>query len=190
MQIGLIVLNAVFLSNIVTYFGGGIISFQSDKKNLLYFILSTVTTVLGVILGAMLIFVVQNYVLSVVKMEFLKTFVIVLISIIMSLIARAIIKSISRESFYLYEKSYQFASQTVVMVAVMFVLDLSQTFLNSLYIVAGYAAGYLLVQILMFALYDKLDSKNTFKPARNVPVLLYTLCIIGMILSAVGLMFN
>ena len=108
----------------------------------------------------------------------------------MSLIARSLIKAISRESFYLYEKSYQFAAQVVVMTAVILVLDLSQSFLNNLYIVAGYMAGYLLVQVLMFALYDKLDSRNTFKPARNVPVLLYTLCLIGIIFSAIGLMFN
>ena len=156
MQIGLIILNAIFLSNIVTYFGGGIIGLQSDKKSLKYLVISSAATVLGVILGAMLVYLVQNYLLVAVKMEFLKTFVIVFISVIMSLITRSLIKAISRESFYLYEKSYQFAAQVVVMTAVILVLDLSQSFLNNLYIVAGYMAGYLLVQVLMFALYDKL----------------------------------
>ena len=189
MQIGMIILNSIFLSNIVTGVGSGIIGLQSDKKNLLYLTLSCLTSTLGIILGELAIYSLQNYVLIPLDVMFLKTFIVVLIALIMSYISRITIKYISRESFYLYERSYQFAAQTIIFVGIMIMVDLSQTFLNSLLIVAGYCAGYLLVQIVMFGLHDKIDSRNNFKPARNVPILLYTLCILGIILSAVGMVF-
>ena len=189
MDITMIVLNAIFFSNIISYLGCGIIGLQSDKKNFLYLLVSCASTIIGVILGEMLIYLVLNNILIPLKFEFLKMFVIILVALIMAYLSRIIIKYTSKESFYLFERSYQFAAQTVLMVGIMIVTDLSQTFLNSLYIVAAYCAGYLLVQLLMYALYDKIDSRNNFKPARNVPVLLYTLSIIGIILTSISMLF-
>ena len=189
MQIGMIILNAIFLSNIVTGVGSGVIGLQSDKKNLFFLSISCITTVLSVLIGGLAVYAFITYVLVPLKFEFLKTFVIVLISLIMSYISRVVTKYISRECFYLYERSYQFAAQTIIMVGVLVFVDLSGTLVDGLVLIAGYLVGYLLVQIVVFALHDKIDSKYNFKPARNVPVLLYTLCIIGIIFSAVGMMF-
>ena len=68
-------------------------------------------------------------------------------------------------------------------------IDFSAKLTMSLYALAMYLVGYLLAQILFFALYERLDSTDTLKPARNVPVMLYTLSILGMILYAVGMFF-
>ena len=189
MQFGLIVLNAMFLSNIVTGVGSGVIGFQSDKKNLLYMTISCVTTILSVILGGLVVFALQSYVLVPLKVEYLKMVITVLIALIMAYLSRIITKYISRQSFYLYERSYQFATQTIILVAIMLLMNLSVSFMEALVVLAGYCAGYLMVQILMFALHEKLDNRYNFKPSRSIPILLYTLCILGIILSAVGIMF-
>ena len=189
MQIGMVILNAVFFSNIVTYFGSGIIGFQSDKKNFLYMLLSVASTIIGVVVGGIIIYFVEQYVLIPLDVVFLKTFIIVLIALIMSILTRLLIKHTSRLCFYIYERSYQFAAQTIILVGILLVVDLSQTFLFSLYMIAAYCAGYLLIQLIMYPLYDKIDSRNNFKPARNVPILLYPLGLMGFILTAVGMMF-
>ena len=189
MSLTLIILNAIFLSNIVTCFGTGIVGLQSDKKSFVYLLISCASTIIGVLLGEMLIYVIVKYILLPLDVEFLKGYIIVLIALVMAYLSRIIIKYSSNEAYYLFEKGYQFAAQTILMVGIMMVTDLSQTFLNSFYVTAGYCAGYLLVQLLMFALYDKIDSRSNFKPARNVPILLYTMCILGIILSSINMLF-
>ena len=188
MQVWMMIVNAIFFSNIITYYGSGIIGLQSDKKNFLYLILSSVCTVFGVIIGEIAIFALENYVLVPLGVLFLKTYIIVFIALIMSLLTKVVIKKTSRVCYYIYEKSYQFAAQTIILVGILMVVDLSKDFLTSLYLTAAFCVGYLLIQIIMYPLYDKIDSRNNFKPARNVPVLLYTIGIIGLILTAVGMM--
>ena len=116
-------------------------------------------------------------------------FVIVFIALVMSYLARILIKYSSKETFYLSEKSYQFAAQTVLMVGIMLAFDYSLDLLHSMFVLTMYCAGYVLVQLLMYAIYDKLDNSNNFKSARNVPLMLYTITIISVILTAIGKLF-
>lgn len=188
-EFALLAINAIFISNIMTYYGYGLIGLQTEKKNFLYLIISCATTIMGVIVGGVSVFAVVNYVLIPLDVVFLKMFIIVFIALVMSYLSRLLIKFTSKESFYLFEKSYQFAAQTVLMVGIMLVFDYTLSLLNSMFLITMYCAGYILVQLLMYAIYDKLDNGHNLKPARNVPLMLYTISIIGIILSAIGMLF-
>ncbi len=188
-EFALLAINAIFMANVMTYFGYGVIGLQTDKKNFLYLIISCATTIMGVIIGGSIVFALVNYVLIPLDVIFLKTFIIVFISLIMSYLSRLLIKYTSKEAFYLYEKSYQFAAQTILLVGIMLVFDYSLSFLIGIFLVTMYCAGYILVQLLLYAIYDKLDNAHNLKPARNVPLMLYTISIIGIILSAIGMLF-
>ena len=104
-------------------------------------------------------------------------------------VSRILIKLVSKEDYYLYEKSYSLPLQVAIVVGALVVIDFHTTFLMSLYTLAMYGLGYLIVQLFFYAIYEKIDNNFVVKPARNVPLMLITLSFISMILYAVAMFF-
>ena len=111
-----------------------------------------------------------------------------ILAVIFTYISRYIVKVVSVEQFYLYEKSYQFAIQTITIVAVLLLINYSKPFLTVMFQLAMFSVGFMIVQLLFYPLYEKLDNTKVLKPARNVPLILYTLSILAMIFSAIYMM--
>ena len=188
-QFVMMALAAIFSSNIISFTGIGAISLQSEKKNF-GFMLSTVVCVsLSVIITGLAYKALETFVLIRFSAEFLKLFIVVLLALVLAFITKSLLKAISKEIYFLYEKSYSLPIQTAITVGIMFVIDFSMSFLNVMFSLAVYCVGFLLVQILFFALYEKLDNPYTLKPARNVPLMLFTLSIVSMILFSITLFF-
>lgn len=178
----------VLSSNIIACTGYGVISLQSEKRSFL-FVLTTLATTISTILVAGLLFSVLNiYVLIPLNVEFLGIIIMAILAVVFTYISRYIVKVVSVEQYYLYEKSYQFAIQTITIVAVLLLIDYSKSFLTVMFQLAMFSVGFMLVQLLFYPLYEKLDNTKVLKPARNVPLILYTLSILAMIFSAIYMM--
>lgn len=188
-EFALIAITAILSSNIVAMFGVGAVGLQSEKRNLGYMLISALFTVLSIIVAGMLYSVLEIYVLAPVELEYLKIFVVLCLSYSCAFASRALIKLVSKEDYYLYEKSYSLPVSVAVVVGALIVIDFHTTFLMSLYTLAMYGLGYLIVQGLFYALYQKLDNDYVVKPARNVPVMLITLSFVSMLLYAIAMFF-
>ena len=180
---------AIFSSNIVSVCGVGAITLQSEKKNFGYMLASTFCFILSIIVTGLLYCVIEKYVLIPLKADYLKLLVVVLISVTLAFISRAVLKPISKEVYFLYEKSYSLPVQSAVTIGTMFIVDFSADIFNVMFSLAMFCVGFLIVQIIFYALYEKLDNTYNLKPARNVPIMLFTLAIVSMILYTVGLFF-
>ena len=178
---------AIFSSNVVAVMGLGAISLNSEKKNFIFMLVSTLCTILPIIFSGLLFYVVDNYILVPLEAEFLKLFVLTLLNIVFSYIVRIVLKHISKEEYFLYEKSYHFPVQIAVGVGTLCLVNFLQSFYIIMFELAMFSVGYLLVHIIFYALYEKIDNRHTLKAARNVPLMLYTLSIVSMLLYAIGM---
>lgn len=188
-EFGLIAVSAIFSSNIIAATGVGAISLQSEKRHFGFMILTTFLTILSVIFTGMTYFALERFILVKLEAEFLKLFIVVCFSCIFAFISKSIVKAVSKEDYYFYEKSYQLPTQTAVTVGTVMLIEFSTKLLTNLYMLAVYSAGFLLVQIIFYGLYERLDNVHILKPARNVPVMLLILSVVGMVLYAVGMCF-
>ena len=188
-QFVVLAISAIFSSNLVSVCGIGAVSLQSEKRNIGYMLASSFCYIISIIVTGLLYAVIEKFVLIPLKADFLKLFVVVLISVSLAFVCRAILKQISKEIYFLYEKSYSLSVQSAVTVGTMFVINFMTDFMTIMFELAVFCVGFLLVQIIFYSLYDRLDNSYTLKPARNVPVMLFTLAIVSMILYSVGLFF-
>lgn len=188
-QFALMAIVAIFSSNIVSVAGIGAISLQAEKKNFGYMLASTVCVALSVLVTGLIYKAVDQFLLARFNAEFLKLFVVVLLALIIAFLTKALLKFVSKEIYFLYEKSYSLAIQSAITVGTMFIIDFSAGFMDVMFMLAVYCVGFFLVQILFYALYDRLDNSSVLKPARNVPLMLIALSIVSMILCTVGMFF-
>lgn len=188
-EFGLIAVSAIFSSNIVASSCVGAVSLQSEKRNFGFMIFTAFLTILSIILTGLVYFLLEKYLLVQLEAEFLKLFIVVCFACIFAFISKSIIKAVNKEDYYFYEKSYQLPVQTAVTVGTVMIIDFSAKFVTTLYVLAMYSAGFLLVQLIFYGLYERVDNNNTLKPARNVPSMLLILSVVSMILYAVSMCF-
>lgn len=187
-EFAVVALASIFSSNVMAVAGVGVASIQSQKKNFLFMLVTSMCAVVSIIVAGLACFGV-NMLLSRFDVEYLKMFVVVLLAIVTSFVSRLILKAATKEIYYVYETSYSFPIQTIVTAGTLLIVDFSRTFLMTMFELSMFCVGYLLVQVLFYALYERLDNSYVLKPARNIPVMLYTLSVIGMILYVVEMMF-
>ncbi len=188
-EFALVAITAIFSSNVVCMAGVGAVSLQSEKRNFVYMLSSAMCIIVSVIIAGLVYFCINEYILVALGAEYLKLFVVLLLSVLMSFASRAILKVASKELFFIYEKSHGLPIQTAVCVGTLLLVNFAQRFLMVMFELAMFCVGFLLVQILFYALYERLDNSYTLKPARNIPVMLYTLSVVSMIFYVVGLFF-
>lgn len=186
----LMALAGIITSNVITGAGFGAISLQSEKRNFLYMVVSMAAVISATIIAGLLFSVIQMYVLIPLKVTYLSVFAMAIICTLCAYVAKFIVKIASREMYFLYEKSYQFAIQIIVMMGILFLIDYTESYLNVMFQLAMFCVGFMVVQLVFYPLYEKLDNNKTLKPARNIPLMLYTLSIVAIIVSAICMMFH
>lgn len=175
-------------SNVISGVGYGAVSLQSEKRNFVFVLTTLATTITTTIFVGLLYAVLNVYVFIPMDVEFLGVMSMAILEVSFTYLTRFIVKVLSVEQYYLYEKSYQFAIQTILVMGVMLLINYDNSFLNIMFQLAMYCVGFLGVQLLFYPLYERLDNSKNLKPARNVPLVLYTLAVVAMILSAIQMM--
>lgn len=112
-----------------------------------------------------------------------------LFAISLSFAARGVIRLGFKEQYYVYEKSYGLPIQTAVTLATILVVNYEQTFMLTMFELSMFCVGFLIIQLVMYPLYEKVDNTRVLKPARNIPLSLIVLSIISMIVYAVSMFF-
>jgi len=180
---------AIFSSNIVACSGVAATSLQSEKKNFSFMLISSFFTVLSIFICGVLYGVLETYLLKAQDMVYLKLFIITCLACVCAFVSKALVKVMSKEDYFLHERSYEFPIQVAVTVGALMVVDFSGTILMTMFTLGMFIVGYLLTQIIFYALYERLDNSYTLKPARNVPLMLFTLSVACMIFYAVSMCF-
>jgi len=180
-----IAIYAILSSNIVAIMGFGSVSLQTEKKNFLYMIAISMCSIVSIILSGIVYCLLYQYVLVPLEATDLRLFVIVLLSLLATFTVRAILKNLSKEYYWLYVRGYSFAIENVVCIGTLLMVDFYSGVWAAMFELGVFSMGFLIVQILFFSLYAKLDNSNNFKPARNVPLMLYTLSVLSMIIYVI-----
>jgi len=188
-EFALIAISAIFSSNIIAVAGVGAVSLQSEKRNFLYMLTSSLFVILPVIIVGIIYSIIHQFILVPLGGEYLKLFIVVLLSVLSAFTTRTIVRFISKEYYLLYERTYALPVQTAICAGTMLIIDFSKVVFFTIFELGMFCVGFLLVQIIFYALYERLDNNYVLKPARNVPLMLYTLGIVSMILYAVGMFF-
>ena len=188
-KLAIIAVTAIFSSNIVAISGVGAVSLQSEKRNFLFMLISSFFTMLSIILAGFLYNVFEIYILKPLELEYLKLFVVTLLSCVCAFISKSLIKVMSKEDYFLYEKSYSFPTRIAVNVGTLLIISLTETIAINLYTLFVYSVGYVLAQVIFYGLYERLDNSQVLKPARNVPVMLLSLSVVSMIFYVVSMFF-
>ncbi len=183
----LIAISAILSSNIVAV-GVGAVSLQSEKRNFIFMLTTTLCQILSIFVVGILYNVIEIYVLVPLKAEYLKLFIVVCLSCVCAFLSKYAVKAISKEQFFYFEKSYTLPVQSAVTAGTMFLVSFSSSIVDTLYTLAMFSVGYLLVQVIFYSLYERLDNTYALKAARNVPLMLYTLSALCMIFYAVSAM--
>jgi len=178
---------AIFSSNIIAVTGIGAISLQSEKRNFIFMLVSALCTTLPIIFSGLIYFVVENYILLPLNAEYLKLFVLAILVVVFSYLVRILLKKVSKEEFFLFEKTYGLPGQIAIGIGTLCLVDFANTFYIIMFELAMFSVGYLLIQIIFYALYERIDNRYTVKAARNVPLMLYSLSLISMVLYAIGM---
>lgn len=188
-EFALVAITAILSSNVVTVSGVSSASLQSEKRNFWFMVASSLCIILSTILSGLAVSAINSYLLIRFDLEFLRLYIAVLLAVVFAFVSRSILKFASPELFYLYEVSYSLPIQTAVNVGILMAIDYTRTFMMTMFELAMFSCGFLLVQFLFYALYERLDNTHALKPARNIPLMFFTLSIVGIILYVVGLMF-
>lgn len=178
----------VLASNIVSGVGFGAITLQSEKRNFKFVLTTLLTTIITTVIVGLIYAVLNMYVFVPYNVEFIGVMTIAVLAVCFTYLSRYIVKVISVEQYYLYEKSYQFAIQTILTIGVLLLVNYDQSLVNVVYQLAMYCLGFLGVQLIFYPLYERLDNRKVLKPARNVPLMIYVLAVLAMIFSAIQMM--
>ena len=184
-EFAVIAIASIFSSNVITAAGFGAASLQSEKRNFLFMLISTMCLIVSTIISGLAFYLVNEFILAQVGAEYLKLFIVVLFATIMAFLSRALIKAVTKETYYLYETSYSLPIQVAVNTGILLLVDYGRTFMMTMFELAMFCVGYLLVQTLFLAIHDRIDNTSTLKPARNIPLMYVVLSIIGIILDVI-----
>ncbi len=188
-EFAVIAIASILSSNIIACVGVGASGLQSEKRNFLFMLASSLALIVSTIISGLVCWAIYKYLLMRVGAEYLKLYLVVLMSVIMTFISRWVLKVATREIFFLFEVSYSLPIQTAINVGILLIVDMSRTFLNTMFELSMFCVGFLLVQFIFYAMHEKLDNGYVLKPARNVPVTLFMLSIVGMILYVIQTIF-
>lgn len=177
---------AMLSSNIVAMMGFGAVSLQTEKKNFFYMIAVTMCSIVAIICSGIIYCLIYEFVLIPLSATDLKLLVIVLLSLISTFLVRMLLKKISKEYYWLYVRGYSFAIENVICIGTLLLVDFTSGVWAAMFELGVFSIGFLLVQILFFSIYAKIDNKSNLKPARNVPLMLYTLSILSMIIYVIA----
>lgn len=181
-------LAGVLSSNVISGTGYAAISLQSEKRSFVFMLVSAFATICSAIIAGLAYSALKIYALDAFDISFLSLFAMMIIVVIVAYISRLIIKLASAEQYYLYEKSYQFAIECAVIISILLLINYNNSFLNVMFQLAMFCLGFLLVQVLFYPLYERLDNKRAFKAARNIPLMLYALAVLAMIAASIQML--
>ena len=181
MSISAIALSAIIISNVCANLGFGILGVIPHKKNVVFMLTSNMMILALSIVSSILYYVLYNFVLVPLGCVELAMFIMTTIVLLLNFAAMCILKSVSSESYYHYEKNFMFVVHTVVVLGMLFVSNLSFNFLTYIFSIGMQFIGLFAVNILFFSLNHKVNNRMLPEHVRALPPQLAIMSVLALV---------
>ena len=169
MELSLIALSATVISNVCFSLGFGTLGVIPHKKNAVFMLVSNLMILILSTIAGMLYYVLYNFVFVPLEITELAIFSGTIIVLLLDYIAMIILKKVSRESFYHYEKNFMFVIHAVVVLGMLFASNVALNFVTYLFSIAMQFLGFFVINVLFFAMNSRVNSKDMPEHIRALP---------------------
>ena len=181
MVISTIALSAVVVSNVCASLGFGIVGVIPHKKNVVFMLASNMMILALSLVSSMLYYILYNFVLVPIGSTELSLFIMANIVLLLDFVAMCILKAVSIESFYHYEKNFMFVVHAVVVLGMVFASNVALNFVTYIFSIGMQFVGLFAVNILFFSLNHKVNNKVLPEHVRALPPQLAVMSVVSLI---------
>ena len=181
MDFSLIALSAIVISNVCSMLGFGFLAVIPHKKNFTFLLVSNLMILVLSIVASAIYFVLYNFVFIPLECTELAVFTTTVIVLLLDFIGLCILKVVSKDSYYHYEKNFMFVVHAVVVIGMLFASNVSLDFASYIFSIAMQFVGLFIVNVLFFALNHRINNKSMPEHIRALPPQLAILSVIALI---------
>lgn len=181
MNFSLIALSAIVISNVCATLGFGMLGVIPHKKNFTFLLVSNFMILVLSLVSSMLYYVLYNFVFIPFECVELSLFTTTVIVLLFDFVALCVLKLLSHESYYHYEKNFMFVVHAVVVIGMLFASNTALGFVEYLFSICMQFVGLLVVNIIFFALNHKINNKSMPEHIRALPPQLAIMSVIALI---------
>ncbi|MBQ8468576.1 MAG: hypothetical protein IJ542_02340 [Clostridia bacterium] len=184
---GLLCLTLLVTSNVMLTNGFGALGLQRNKSNLWFVLYNTFTMILVILACSSLYALAYVYLLIPYNLERLGILIIVMFSAISNFGVLEITKLVNKEMYYYYDATYSFVVNMGLTIGIMFVIDYSGSFGESMVYACLVSAAYAVATLLFAFAYSRMHNQKISRIFRPVPITILTMSIMAMIIYAISI---
>ena len=181
MNFSLIALSAIVISNVCATLGFGMLGVIPHKKNFTFLLVSNFMILVLSLLCSLLYYVLYNFVFIPFECTELALFTTTVIVLLFDFAALCLLKLLSRESYYHYEKNFMFVVHAVVVIGMLFASNTSLGLVEYIFSICMQFVGLLVVNLIFFALNHKINNKSMPEHIRALPPQLIIMSVLALI---------
>lgn len=188
MTLSSIALSATIVYNVCFYFGFGLLGVIPHKKHAFFMLVSNFMLLVMSIVCSALYYLLYNFVLVPLECKELSLFAMTVIVLLVDFVAMMVLKALSKENYYHYEKNFLFVVHAIVTLGMVFVSNVTAMFTEFLFSVVMQFVGLLVVNLLFFALNGRINNKFMPEHIRALPpqlILMAVLALVGFLLTGI-----
>ena len=186
MSLSLIAFSAIVVSNVCYTLGFGILGVIPHKKHTEFMLCSNLMILLESIVCTALYYLLYTFVLAPLKVTEFALISVVIIALIVDLVAMLILKKVSKENYFHYEKNFMFVVHAIVIIGIALSCNLSLDFVYVLFYVGAQFLGLFVVNVIFYALNSRINNRTLPDHIRALSpqlVVMSVLSLIGYLLA-------
>ena len=181
MDISIVALSAIVVSNVCATLGFGVLGVIPHKKHLIFMLVSNMMILALSIVCSSLYYVLYNFVFVPLECVELSLFTTTILVLIFNFIAMCILKKASIECFYHYEKNFMFVVHTIVVIGMLFASNVTLDFSTYLFSIGMQFVGLFIVNLLFFTFNHRVNNKNMPEHIRSLPPQLAVMSVLAVV---------
>lgn len=174
-----VLFSSIFLSNISLYHLDGLPTVSRETQEKTIIISGISKTIIG-LLGTLIIFPINKYLLVEVGWPFLMPLIVVLFSIGATILVNNVVNKIKPNSST-ENVSYEFIFMESVIVSAALIVVSEGTYLSSMFQMLGFQIGHFMLTFIMYAARPRLDLPGVPRAFKGLPLMLITIGLIAMV---------
>lgn len=181
MDLSLIALSAIVVSNVCSMMGFGFLAVIPHKKNFTFLLVSNLMILLLSVASSALYYLLYNFVFLPFECTELALFTTTVIVLLLDFAGLCLLKAFSKESYFHYEKNFMFVVHAVVVIGMLFASNVALDFLPYIFSIVMQFVGLFVVNIIFFALNHKINNKSMPEHIRALSPQLVILSVVALI---------
>lgn len=181
MDLSLVALSAVVISNVCATLGFGIVGVIPHKKHIIFMLASNMMILALSIISSMIYYVLYNFVLLPLACTELAIFITTIVVLLLDFAAMCILKAVSTDCYYHYEKNFMFVVHAVIVIGMLFASNITLDFATYMFSIGMQFVGLFIVNLVFFALNHKVNNRNLPEHVRALPPQLAIMSVLALI---------